>query len=171
MATAPQHLVSEQEYLHTSYRPDCDYVDGFVLERNVGTPPHGRLQALILSFLMAREAQWQIKALPETRLRIRQRKYRIPDLMVLTAGTPLPDLVIEQSPLLCIEVVSPKDRLSDLVLRAGEHLEIGVPMTWIVDPKKKKSWIYSDQGTLESSDPVLRHGQIELPIAELYAQL
>jgi len=29
-------LVSLEEYLSTSYDPDCDYVDGAVLERNVG---------------------------------------------------------------------------------------------------------------------------------------
>ena len=28
--------VSVEEYLHTSYRPDCDYVDGEVQERNLG---------------------------------------------------------------------------------------------------------------------------------------
>ena len=28
--------VSLQEYLETSYRPDCDYLDGELLERNVG---------------------------------------------------------------------------------------------------------------------------------------
>jgi hypothetical protein len=29
-------FVSVEEYLHTSYQPDCDYVDGEVLERNLG---------------------------------------------------------------------------------------------------------------------------------------
>ena len=29
-------LVSVEEYLHTSYQPDCDYVDGEVQERNLG---------------------------------------------------------------------------------------------------------------------------------------
>ncbi len=29
-------LVSVDEYLRTSYRPDCDYVDGILVERNVG---------------------------------------------------------------------------------------------------------------------------------------
>ena len=29
-------LVSVEEYLRTSYRPDCDFVEGRVLERNVG---------------------------------------------------------------------------------------------------------------------------------------
>ena len=171
MATAPQHLVSEYEYLHTTYRPDCDYIDGFVLERNVGTPPHGRLQGLIVSFLIAHEGQWQIQTLVETRLKIRDRKYRIPDVMVLRAEAPRPELVIEEAPLLCIEVVSPKDRLANLVERAGDYLSLGTPLTWIFDPKKKKSWIYSGQGTVESSEAMLRHGQIELPIADLFARV
>ena len=29
-------LISVREYLSTSYRPDCDYVDGEVQERNLG---------------------------------------------------------------------------------------------------------------------------------------
>ena len=36
-------LVSVREYLSTSYRPDCDYIDGVVLERNVGEKDHSRL--------------------------------------------------------------------------------------------------------------------------------
>lgn len=76
------------------------------------------------------------------------------------------ELVIEEAPLLCIEVVSPKDRLANIVERAGDYLGLGAPFTWIFDPKKKRSWIYSDQGTVEASEPVLRHGAIELPIAD-----
>jgi hypothetical protein len=37
-------LVSVHEYLSTSYRPDCDYVDGVVLERNLGETDHSLLQ-------------------------------------------------------------------------------------------------------------------------------
>ena len=33
---ASRTLISVEEYLRTSYRPDCDYVDGEVLERNMG---------------------------------------------------------------------------------------------------------------------------------------
>jgi len=33
-------LVSVDEYLHTSYDPDCDYVDGAIVERNVGERDH-----------------------------------------------------------------------------------------------------------------------------------
>jgi Uma2 family endonuclease len=103
-------------------------------------------------------------------VKIRTRKYRVPDVVVLPLAASYPS-VIEQPPLLCIEVVSPDDRLSDLVIRAGDYLTLGVPVTWIFDPETKRSFIYSDQGTVESFDPVLRHGQIELPIAELFKQL
>jgi Uma2 family endonuclease len=170
MSTSPLNLVSENEYLHTSYRPDCDYVDGFVLERNLGRHDHARLQGLILYWLMQHEKQWQIHAVPECRLKIRTRKYRVPDVMVLPSAASYPS-VIEEPPLLCIEVVSPDDRLSDLVIRAGDYLTLRVPVTWILDPETKQSFVYSDQGTVASFDPVLRQGQIELPIAELFAQV
>ncbi len=170
MSTSPLNLVGENEYLRTPYRPDCNYVDGFVLERNLGQHDHARLQGLILYCLMQHETQWQIHALPECRLKIRARKYRVPDVMVLPMAGSYPS-VIEKPPLLCIEVVSPDDRLPDLVVRAGDYLTLGVPVTWIFNPETKQSFIYSDQGTVESLDPVLRHGPIELPIAELFTQL
>ena len=169
-SSSPLNLVSENEYLRTPYRPDCDYVDGFVLERNLGTHPHARLQSLILAWLMAREKAWQIHVIVECRLKIRPRKYRVPDVMVLPAAASYPR-VIEQPPLLCIEVVSPDDNLPDLVIRAGDYLLLGVPVTWIFDPETKQTFVYTEQGTVESFETVLRHGQIELPIADIFAQL
>ena len=49
--------VSLDEYLNTSYRPDCDFLEGEILERNVGEWDHSRLQALLGSFLLDRERQ------------------------------------------------------------------------------------------------------------------
>ena len=37
-------LISVEEYLHTTYDPDCDYVDGEVLERNMGDQAHSTTQ-------------------------------------------------------------------------------------------------------------------------------
>ena len=36
--------ISVEDYLSTSYRPDCEYVDGVLLERNLGEFDHSRLQ-------------------------------------------------------------------------------------------------------------------------------
>ena len=46
MATAPQ-LVGVEEYLSTVYRPDCDYLDGVVVERNLGQFDHADLQGAL----------------------------------------------------------------------------------------------------------------------------
>ncbi len=35
-AMASSTAISVEEYIHSVYRPDCDYVDGEVIERNVG---------------------------------------------------------------------------------------------------------------------------------------
>jgi hypothetical protein len=48
MATST--LISLAEYLSTSYRPDCDFVDGEVRERNVGESEHSILQAAITAW-------------------------------------------------------------------------------------------------------------------------
>jgi hypothetical protein len=33
-------LISLDEYLHTSFHPDCDFMEGEVLKRNVGKKKH-----------------------------------------------------------------------------------------------------------------------------------
>jgi hypothetical protein len=45
MAAAVHIPVSE--YLRTTYRPDRDYIDGEVQERNGGEQPHGNLQIIL----------------------------------------------------------------------------------------------------------------------------
>ena len=45
-------LVSVEEYLHTVYRPDCDYVDGELVDRNVGEKSHAKAQRKIMLLLL-----------------------------------------------------------------------------------------------------------------------
>jgi hypothetical protein len=45
MANSP--LIPLSDYLTTSFRPDREYVDGVLVERNVGKNEHSRLQSLL----------------------------------------------------------------------------------------------------------------------------
>jgi Uma2 family endonuclease len=47
---------------------------------------------------------------------------------------------------LCVEVVSPHDRLSQLRRKASEYLRNGVRMVWIVDPEDQTVTIYRQPG-------------------------
>ena len=46
--------MSVDEYLTSTYRPDCDYVDGHLLERDVGKKWHSYAQTYVLAWLWNR---------------------------------------------------------------------------------------------------------------------
>src|SRR5271168_2104265 len=59
MATSTR--LSLLEYMKTSYRPDREFVDGELRERNVGKWEHARLQALLASWFQSQEKSWSVK--------------------------------------------------------------------------------------------------------------
>ena len=63
MATAI-HIPIEL-YLHSSYEPDADYVDGEIQERHVGEFDHNTVQKALLVWFYLREQQWQVKVIQE----------------------------------------------------------------------------------------------------------
>jgi Uma2 family endonuclease len=75
--------VTRSEYLATSYRPDCEYLDGELLERNVGEWDHSRLQALVSRYLCNREKQWGILGVLAQRVQVKATRFRVPDISVL----------------------------------------------------------------------------------------
>src|ERR1700678_3432518 len=85
MATSTR--LSLLEYMKTSYRPDREYIDGELRERNVGKWEHSRLQWLLAAWLCRHEAQWNITGSTEQRTLVSQTRVRIPDLVLLRPGT------------------------------------------------------------------------------------
>ena len=47
-------LISVEEYLNTSYDPDVEYVDGVLVERNVGHEQHSNVQSNIIFALRSK---------------------------------------------------------------------------------------------------------------------
>jgi hypothetical protein len=50
-------LIPVEEYLRTTYRPDCDYIDGEVKERNLGETPHATVQSLLAAIFLNRRQE------------------------------------------------------------------------------------------------------------------
>ncbi len=130
---AAEILVSVQEYLSATYRPDRDYVDGELVERNAGERDHGWLQLEIGFWLRLRAKELRITPLTEVRLQVEPTRFRIPDVMVLPDDAPY-ETVIRQAPLLCIEILSKDDSMKSIMGRIHDYLQMGVPTCWIVDP-------------------------------------
>src|ERR1700689_2500201 len=111
MSTAT--AVSLSEYLNTSYRPDCDYLDGELLERNVGEWDHARLQGLLSGYLSNREKQLGIVTVLAQRVQVKTTRFRVPDTPVLPAPSPAGGIITEP-PFLCVEILSPSDRVVEM---------------------------------------------------------
>lgn len=156
-------LVSVGEYLHTVYRPDCDYVDGILVERNVGEKDHGKLQREILVYLHERRKLWNIFVIPELRVQVSPTRYRVPDICVGVGPEP-DEQIFTKPPFLCIEVLSPEDRMSRMQDKIDDYLTFGVAYVWVVDPQTRKAWIYTSEAMREVRDGVLRTEKPELTV-------
>jgi Uma2 family endonuclease len=165
MATAT--LVSVEEYLSTVYEPDCDYVDGVLEERNLGERDHSRLQALLIAYFFQREKQLSVQVLPEQRVQVSATRFRVPDLTLVAAS--IREQIITTAPLLCVEILSPEDRMNRVVRRAQEYIGMGVPDVWIIDPETRHCYSYTKAGLHESPGGILTStdGRITLNIAEI----
>ncbi len=151
MSTAT--AVSVSEYLNTSYRPDCDFLDGELLERNVGEWDHARLQMLLSRYLFAREKQWGILVVPEQRVQVKATRFRVPDITVI-AGAP-DGQIITKPPFLLIEILSPRDRLAEMQVRIDDYLAFGARYVWLINPQTRQTYIYTSAGLQDSRDGVL----------------
>src|SRR5215472_7511107 len=97
---AASSFVTIHEYLNTSYRPDCEYVDGHVLERNLGEYDHARLQGAVFAYYFARRKQWGIAVVPEQRVQVAADRFRVPDVCGVPAAPP-PEQIFRTPPLFC----------------------------------------------------------------------
>jgi Uma2 family endonuclease len=159
--------ISIEEYLHTVYRPDCDYVDGVVEERNLGERDHSWIQGNLVTFFRSQFRKTGITALPEWRFQTKPTRFRIPDVVV-TRGKP-DEQILTRPPLLCIEILSSEDRVSRTNLRIQEYLDFGVPVVWLVDPAERRVWVYGKNGMEEATDSVSLDGtDITVPFSEIF---
>ena len=165
-------LRSIEDYLRTSFRPDADFVDGEIEERNLGEFEHATLQAGIAGFFWAKRKEWNIHPVTEQRIRVREGCIRIADLAVLRAGAPR-EKVTQTPPLICIEVLSPEDRLSRAKRVLADYLRMGVQNIWLVDPIYRAAFVFDADG-LRDADPanlLVSGTQIRLDLTEAFAAL
>jgi Uma2 family endonuclease len=156
MATSA--LIPVSEYLRTSYRPDCDYVDGEVRERNLGERDHSDLQTRVVFLLCLPENEKHVNARTELRVQVKETRFRVPDVCVLRKGAPR-EQIVRYPPLLCIEILSPEDTMLRMRERVRDFLEMGVPQVWVIVPELRSISVCS-------GDTMVEHTAGELNVPE-----
>jgi Uma2 family endonuclease len=159
--------ITVEQYLKTSYHPDCDYVDGEVLERNFGEFEHGGTQGEIIAYLRLKYPRLRWRVLPETRVQTSATRFRVPDICVLAEDAPR-ERIIQTPPALCIEILSPEDRLNRTMQRLDDYFRMGVPVCWVVDPLDRRGWIALPGQLTEAADGIMKAGDLEMPLGDVF---
>jgi Uma2 family endonuclease len=162
-------LISVEEYLASSYEPDRDYADGRVEKRNWCDTAHATLQLRIGSYLLTHYERRGAVAATELRIRVSPTRIRIHDVCVFLSDPE--EEVPTKPPFICIEVLSPEDRMSRVKKRIQDFLEMGVPHVWLLDPETKQAYVATlaeglrevKTGVLATANPVF-----EVPLSEIF---
>jgi Uma2 family endonuclease len=122
---ATRAFIPVEVYLTSVYRPDCDYVDGEVLKRTLGGRKHSQIQRALGAYFFAQRKRLGIEVYPEQRVQVKPNRYRIPDLCLVIGETK--EDIFTKPPFLCIEILSPEDRMTRLWERPHDYFQMGAP--------------------------------------------
>jgi Uma2 family endonuclease len=147
-------LIPVEQYLSTSYDPDCDYIDGEVLERNMGERPHSLMQSALHAIFYANRRAWRVIPMLEQRVQTSGTRFRIPDVCLIAAGDP-PDPIVHTPPILCVEIISSGQTLRPMQERTDDYLAMGVQQIWVLDPVRREAFIPDSNGALQPAPDTL----------------
>lgn len=156
-------LISVDDYLNTSYSPDREYIDGAIVERNLGEKTHSGIQRELIIYLGARRKKLGIEVYPEQRVQVSPTRFRIPDVTVVKASQPQ-DEIFRLPPHLCIEILSKDDTMEYMQEKIDDYLRFGVPYIWIINPKNRKGYVVTSAGMVEAKSRVLETENSDLTV-------
>ena len=157
--------ISIEEYLHTEYEPDCDYVDGALVDRNTGLRKHGQTVVAVAAQFVSLEKHGGIQVATVLSLRVSPTRVRVIDIAILDADEE--DEVPERPPLLCIEILSPDDRFSRVRDVINDYLAFGVPVIWIIDPYDRSAMIVTQENHAFQPCQELCWRDVTIPLTEI----
>jgi Uma2 family endonuclease len=168
-AVLARSQIGVEEYLGLVFddRPEPDYVDGEVVERSLPTPIHSRIQALLILLFAPLMSPFGLLLQPELRMRVAPRRFRVVDFAVFRNARP-EGRYAEMPPLVAVEIMSPDDRLGKMKVRLEDYRRWGVPHVWLVDPRRKRLYEYTEAGLLQQVSLRLTEFDFEISALELF---
>ena len=154
-------LVPVEEYLRMSFEgPDPEYLDGELVERNLGDDSHSSTQSNLDGILHPLKKKFRIHVRPEIHMRLTPTRIRVADLAIFREKPA--DRIPSSPPYVVVEIVSPGDRYIEIHDRLEEYRHWGIKHIWLMDPTSQTFSVYDDAGLREV--PVLVLPEYELTI-------
>jgi Uma2 family endonuclease len=105
----------------------------------MGEKDHAAWQAALLRVLSTWRQSANIKVFAELRLQISATRFRVPDILVIDRSA-TDEQIITHPPLLCVEILSPEDRIGRMEARVQEYLDFGTRAVWLIDPQTRTAY-------------------------------
>ncbi len=113
-----------------------------------------------------------MRALTEQRVQTSVTHYRIADVCVVRSSDPF-DGIVCVPPLLCIEILSNGDTLSETQERVDDYEAMGVEHIGVIDPWKRRGYFASSRGFTQPENKILLLGgtKIRVDLEELFTEI
>lgn len=154
-------LVPVEEYLRMSFEGSGpEYLDGELVERNLGGDKHSSVQANLTGIFQSARRRHRIHVRPEIHMRLSATRIRVADFAVFLdrPGEEIPST----PPHVVAEIVSPGDRYVEIHGKLEQYRAWGIRHIWLLDPASQSFSVYDDGGLREV--PVLELPEFELVI-------
>ena len=145
--------ITLDQYLHTSFRPDRDFVDGRVEDRLMGWHSHSTAMSFLMCHLSDRRysKDFPYLGMPSLRTRVAPTRVRCPDICVIPLDGPH-EQILSSPPLAVFEVLEPEDRLCAMLEKLGDFERFGVKHIWAIDPDSRVVYRYASGVICQSTD-------------------
>ena len=136
-----------EDYLALPEERRVELIDGVIYDMSAPTGFHqliaGQIHAMILAYIRSKKG----KCLPfispiDVQLDCDNRTIVQPDVIILCDTGKYTPARIVGAPDFVVEVFSPSTRSKDIFIKLNKYRSAGVREYWMVDPKKKKVYIY-----------------------------
>ena len=133
---AVAELLGAEQYLHSSFEHDAEFVEGGLVQRPAPAWEHASMQGFPIEELRVIGRRLGIFAVPEQRVQTRPDRFRVPDVCVVTEKPEgeFGRRIVTRPPYLCVEIYSPEDTAVETMEKVREYLQFGVAWVWVIDP-------------------------------------
>ena len=123
---------------------------------------------LFIGYFAEHAEEFGVRVYPSLRTRVSDSRIRVPDVLLQRRDDPFEDIVTVP-PLLCIEVLSPEDRMIAMLEKIDDYLEMGVPVVWLIDPRRRRMFCGDKEGLHPVAELVVPGSDVRLASAEVFA--
>lgn len=169
MAAHPLPLSLEEFHrLYDGAKPAYEYWYGTAVRKSMPTILHSLIQRIIMTLL--EKAGWNTA--PEVRLKVVREAEPVPDVIAVKGK--FKGCYPTDAPELCIEILSPGDRLTRALEKARIYVSWGSQSVWIIDPEQRTAWSLSHEAPEPAwiaPEGALRIGDTAIELHALFAEV